>query len=292
MTNTELDAIRNDRPVDLTPTTVGSFLNSMKGELARALPKGMDADRMARVTLTAVRKAPKLALCSAQSFSAALLTATALGLEPGVNDEAYLIPYGRECTLVIGYQGFVKLFWQHPLAQFLDAHVVYQGDLFDYGYGLNPYLDHKPATVPDLDDNGNRIPTHYYAVGGLSTGAKSFVVLTPADVKALRGGKVGPDKNFKGGDPMDWMGRKTALRQLFKMLPKSVTLGHALKVDEASGSELRKAHAVQVIADAEPDAPALTVGPVTDEGEPVDQATGEIKGDPWADPTLVKQPAK
>jgi recombination protein RecT len=190
----------------------------------RALPKHMDADRLARLALTVVRqsdieahKARKpensLARCTPESFAGALLTAAALGLEPGVNQEAYLVPYKGECTLIVGYQGFAKLFWQHPLAKHLDAHAVHAKDDFDYAYGLAQYLRHKPA-------KGERGKiTHYYAVAELSTGASAFVVLTADEVKKLRGGKVGPSGNIP--DPMHWMERKTALRQLVKLLPKS-----------------------------------------------------------------------
>src|SRR5258708_3628482 len=99
----------------------------------------MNADRMARLALTVLRKTPKLANCTAESFAGSLLTAASLGLEPG-NGEAYLVPYGKECQLIIGYQGFAKLFWQHPMAAHLDAQAVYANDDFDYAYGLDPFL--------------------------------------------------------------------------------------------------------------------------------------------------------
>jgi recombination protein RecT len=63
-----------------------------------------------------------------------------------------------------------------------------------------------------------------------------FVVLTVDDVKKLRGGKTGSNGGI--ADPMHWMERKTALRQLVKMLPKSTTLARALDADEKGGHEL------------------------------------------------------
>jgi recombination protein RecT len=213
------------------PPTVGEMIQSLRPELQRALPRGMDADRLARVALTVVRKEKKLAACDPYSFAGALLTAAALGLEPGVADEAYLIPYGKECQFVIGYQGFAKLFWQHPLAQHLDAQAVHKGDVFDYGYGTDPYLRHKPANT----DRGDI--THYYAVAKLTTGGSAFVVLTADEVRQLRGGKVGSSGDIP--DPMHWMERKTAIRQLVKLLPKSTKLAQAIASDERPGSELR-----------------------------------------------------
>lgn len=231
--------------------TIGQMIQALRPELSRALPKGMDADRMARLAMTVLRTTPKLAFSTPQSFAGALLTASALGLEPGVNGEAYLVPYEdkrkgiTECQLIVGYQGYAKLFWQNPLARHLDAQAVYSNDEFDYGYGTEPFLRHKPAK----DDRGTL--NYYYAVATLSTGGSAFVVLTPLEVKRLRNGKVGASGNID--DPMKWMERKTALRQLIKTLPRSTQLNQALAVDEQLGTSLRAEQVNEAIV---PHAPA------------------------------------
>jgi recombination protein RecT len=210
--------------------SIATVIAQLQPEIARALPKHLDADRIARLALTLVRKDRNLAACTPESFAGALLTAAALGLEPGVNGEAYLVAYKGECTLIVGYQGYAKLFYQSPLARNIDAHAVYEHDDFDYEYGLTPRLHHKPA-------RGNRGDViAYYAAATLSTGASAFVVLTPEECKSLRGGKVGASGQIK--DPMRWMERKTALRQLVKLLPKSAALSAAATADERGGSEL------------------------------------------------------
>jgi recombination protein RecT len=240
--------------------SLAQLVEQMKPEIARALPKGMDADRMARLALTVLRKTPDLAKCTPDSFLGALLTASALGLEPGVDDEAYLVPYGTECTFIAGYKGIAKLFFNHPLARHLDAQAVHENDFFEYEMGLDPYLRHKPAR----GDRGK--VTEFYAVASLTTGAKFFVVLSPEDVAAIRGasGKRRPSV----ADPMHWLERKTALRQLFKLVPKSTQLHAALTSDERSGADLL-AHKVPE---------AISTGTVAqlESGEHVDVATGEI----------------
>jgi recombination protein RecT len=241
------------------PPTVAQAIAMLQPELARALPKGMDADRLARLALTLVRKDRALAECSPESFAGALLTAASLGLEPGVNGEAYLVAYKRECTLIVGYQGMAKLYFQHPLAQHIDARTVYENDEFDYAYGLDPFLNHKPTK----GERGN--VAYYYAVAKLTTGAKAFVVLTPAEVKALRGGNVGPSGRIP--DPQRWMERKTALRQLVKLLPKSTQLNQALAVDERPGRELYAELVEQRHQIEAPPQPAPAG---------VDQVTGEV----------------
>jgi len=265
-------------------------LAALQPEIAKALPVHMNAQRMARIVMTEIRKNPKLAECTFESFAGALLTSSALGLEPGLNGEAYLVPYGRECQFIVGYQGLVKLFWQHPLAAHIDAQAVFAGDDFDYAYGLHPFLRHKPA-LGDRDE-----VTCYYAVARLTTGAKAFVVLSPEQVKALRQGKVGPDSRFKAGDPMRWMERKTALRQLIKTLPRSTQLNQAIEVDEVKGSTLRNRQIARdqfvaglpAVPDMAPHAPA----PEARQDVPpagVDASTGEA-GPEYVDPLEEEPP--
>jgi recombination protein RecT len=272
---------RRQQEQQAAATELSRFLQDMAPQIARALPKGLDADRVTRLALTAARKTPDLLKCSQESFAGALLTASALGLEPDVNGEAYLIPYGAECTFVAGYQGLAKLYYQHPLARDLWAETVYEGDDFDWAKGTDRYIRHRPAPVKDRGQ-----PTHYYAVAELANGAKPFEVLTADEVKELRKGKVGPDPKFKGGDPMRWMERKTALRQLFKLTPKSVNLQRAIDRDERAGTELYRdlrdgrdtapAAIEGQVVPAGPDGPAYVAGT----GEVVDPGPGTDVQDP------------
>lgn len=260
-----------DRVGQQTATpTVGQFIQQLVPEIQRALPKGLDADRIARLALTVVRKDAALARCAPGSFAGALLTAAALGLEPGVNGEAYLVAYKGECTLIVGYAGLAKLYYQHPLAKTLECNAVHEHDTFEYEYGTAPYLRFRKA-------RGDRGPvTDFYALATLTTGAVAFVVLTPDEVKQLRG------KSSGGGiaDPQGWMSKKTALRQLFKLLPKSTTLQYALDVDDRAGSEL-------VAADVPLDMPALEAD--VDTGEVLTGQVEEPDAPAW--PTTAAVPA-
>ena len=250
--------------------TMAQVIARLQPELARALPVHLNADRMARLALTCIRKDLALAECSPESFAGALLTAAALGLEVGVSGEAYLVAYKKECTLIVGYQGMAKLFYQHPMAQYLDTQTVYSNDEFDYAYGLDPFLRHKPF----LGDVRGSIVA-YYAVAKLTTGASAFVVLSPEEVKKLRNGNVGPSGRIP--DPQRWMERKTALRQLVKLLPKSTQLVQALAVDEKAGRELQ-AELIAQRQQIEAPAPA-GVNRATGEAGPAYQQGGPVGGE-------------
>lgn len=247
---------------------VARFIEKLGPQMARALPAHLTADRMTRLALTAVRTTPALATCSEVSLAGALLTAAAMGLEPNTPAaECYLVPYSGEVQFQLGYQGMAKLFWQHPLAAQLECEAVYEKDQFSYAYGSNAHLTFVPNKR--APDRGEVI--YYFAFAKLTTGAEAFVVLTPEECKALRQGKVGPDPRFKGGDPMHWMERKTALRQLFKLLPKTPTMAQAVEADDkSSGTELYRAAAAQRV-DYIPDNTELPAIEGT-----LDTSTGEV----------------
>lgn len=222
------------------PQTIAQFIEAMKGEMARALPKHLNPDRLARIALTEVRRTPRLAQCTQPSFGGALMTCAQLGLEPGVTGEAYLIPRKNgnltrqaghdvyEVQLTIGYQGMAKLFWQSPLAKSLDSQAVYENDDFEYEYGLNPKLRHKPS----LGDRGAAIA--YYSVATLTNGGFAFIVLSRTDVEVIRiRSKAGMgEKDSPWKTDYDEMAKKTCMRRMFKLLPKSPELARALSQDE------------------------------------------------------------
>lgn len=246
--------------------TVVEFIKGHSQMIAESLPQHLSSERFVRLALTSMRKTPKLQECSPQSFIGALLTASALGLEPDVAGECYLVPYndrrrGMETQLIVGYQGVAKLFWQHPMARHLEAEAVHEQDVFDWQKGTDAYLKFRPAS----GDRGKVIA--YYALASLSNGATEFVVLTPNEVKLLRGGKEGTSGDIP--DPQRWMERKTVLKQLLKLLPKSVLLAQALRVDEQTGSSLAAAGAAKAITQGEvmADLPAIPSEP-----EPPDAA--------------------
>src|SRR6185369_8569019 len=87
------------------PDPARDLITSMKGEFEAALPKALPLDLFMRVTLTGFRKTPNLLNCSRKSLLGALLETARLGLEP-CTEQAYLIPFKNECTLVVGYQGY------------------------------------------------------------------------------------------------------------------------------------------------------------------------------------------
>lgn len=208
------------------------LIERQKPEIARALHgTALDPERFTRVALTVVRQSPKLQRCRPESMLGALMTAAQLGLEPGPLGEAYLVPFGEQVTFIPGYRGLLKLAWNSGQLRHISARVVCEADEFDYAYGLNPDLTHKPAR----GDRGG--VTDVYACAVLRDGGAEFEVLSVADVEAIRRrSRAATD----GPWVTDWeaMARKTAVRQLAKWLPMATVLNRAIAAEGSVRTEL------------------------------------------------------
>lgn len=248
-------------PANKQRRTLGGELLKLKPEIAKALPKHLDADRMTRIALTALRTTPKLNECTLPSFLGSVLTLAQLGLEPNTPaGHAYLIPRENkrtgkmECTTIIGYEGLLDLVYRGGKVALVYAHVVREGDVFDYDYGLNRKLVHKPV-APD------EAPlTHVYAVAELLSGHKAFVVLTREQVERRKKSAFIYRDSPWNTHP-DEMWKKTAVRALTKYLPRSSDVAQAAAFDEApeygrqtealppEAREALEAHAIDVDGD-------------------------------------------
>lgn len=215
---------------------LAGLVQRMAPELSRALPKHVNADRMARIVLTALRINPKLAETSEASFLGAVLTAAQLGLEVNTPlGHAYLIPYGRECQLIIGYQGMIDLARRSGAITNLVAYAVHEGDEFVYTLGLEPTLEHEPSRAADRD---RKPVSHVYAVAHQKDGPPIFVVLTWSEVMARRA-RSRSANNGPWKTDTTAMALKTAVRQLWKWLPKSIEMQRAAALEAVDDTQVR-----------------------------------------------------
>lgn len=210
-----------------------SFLDKLKPQLAHALPKHLNADRMARLAMTAFSTTPDLQRCTPTSIAGSLMTAGQLGLEPGVNGQGYLIPYHDRknnrfiCTFVPGWKGLVDLVARSGRASVWTG-VAMPGDEFDYQLGDSPFCRHNPG------DEVNGEWTHVYAIGRVRDAQMPVIeVWKRAKVmKHLKAyNKVG-DRHYanQGENNFEMYGRKVALLQVLKYMPQSVELATAVRI--------------------------------------------------------------
>lgn len=209
--------------------TMKNYIEMYQGEIAKALPAVITPERFTRIATTAITQNAKLAECDPKSFVGALLTAAQLGLEPNTPlGQAYLIPYGTQCQFQIGYKGMIDLANRSGEIKSIEAHIVYENDDFDFEYGLNPKLVHKPAK------SNKGAPAWVYAVFHLTNGGYAFEVMSYEDCLA-HGKKY--SKTFNNGPwktSPEQMAKKTVLKQVLKYAPLKSEFFRGVAVDETT----------------------------------------------------------
>lgn len=206
------------KPKTKAPIIVQQVLSDQfKKQLALAVPKHLNADRMARIAATEVRKNKALLNTEPTSFLGSVMQAAQLGLEPGsALGQAYLVPYGNQCQLIIGYKGMIDLARRSGQVLSLNAYAVREGDDFSFQLGLKPDIHH----VPSLEADRIKKPiTYVYAVATLKGGGYQFEVMSRAEVEAVRA--KAKSKNI-WNTYFEEMAKKTVIRRLFKYLPVSI----------------------------------------------------------------------
>lgn len=162
-----------------------------------------------------------LASCEPVSIRNAIvnISLTGLTLNPALK-YAYLIPRGGKCILDISYMGMIKLLTDAGSVKNIDAGVIYANDKYDYRRGTDPYFKHVPA----LTNKGDKIGA--YAIAFLRDGGFQFEIMGRDEIEKIRNTsesfknektrKYSPWENWE-----DEMWKKTVLKRLFKLLPKT-----------------------------------------------------------------------
>lgn len=251
MSSQALKEVATGHKVDLATLKpkeqIAYLLNQKKSELAKMLPKHLNAERLMKVAQIAATTTPALAKCDVASLVGAIGQCAQMGLEPNtVLGHAYLVPFntkrkdgnGNErwvnsVQVIIGYKGLIDLARRSGQIVSIAAHEVCANDHFEMVYGLDEKLEHKPG----LADRGPVIG--FYAVAKLVGGGHAFEFMPMRDVEEIRDNSQGWQQavKFKKQDSHPWgahfveMGRKTVIRRLAKYLPLSIEFQTAATLD-------------------------------------------------------------
>lgn len=245
--------------------------SNARDQLSAVAAKHMNPERMMRVLANAIRTTPKLGECEPMSLLGALMQCASLGIEPNtILGQAYLIPFGKDVQLVVGYKGLIDLARRSGNITSISANIHYSDDeLWEYEEGTEARLRHRPGMM-----KGEKL--HAYAIAKFTDGGHGYVVLPWAHVEKIRdesqgyqtAKRYGKLKSSPWVKHEDEMAKKTAIRALAKYLPLSVEksdLADAMQTDESR-------------ADFRAFAMDPTAG-VQIDGETVDAESGEVMND-------------
>ena len=254
--------------------TMQAYIEAMEPAIKKALPSVITPERFTRMVLSALSSTPKLAECSPQSFLAAMMTAAQLGVEPNTAlGQAYLLPYRNhgqmECQFQLGYKGLIDLAYRSGEVSVIQAHTVYENDVFEYELGMDPKLRHVPAKA----DRGEAVA--YYAMFKTKDGGYGFEVMSVDDVQrhAQRYSKSYGSGSSPWRSNFDEMAKKTVLKRALKYAPLKSDFVRGVAQDETIKAELSdEMYAV-------PDETVFEAEGEEIDSTAVDTGTGEVIGD-------------
>lgn len=217
--------------------------------LAALMGSEGEAKRIYLAALNVVSKNKTLLDCSPSSVFQALMQCAELKLYPGPLNEAAIVPFWNsskkcfEATFMPQYQGLIKLAMNSGHLVDIETNVVCEGDHFFYEFGSKKVLEFRRT----LGERGKMIAA--YALVTLRSGGKMFEVMSAEDIFKIRARSKTWQKDqekrttksiWSQEDIEHWMWRKTVLKQLLKLIPKSIELAQAIQSDDLEGEEESK----------------------------------------------------
>jgi recombination protein RecT len=226
-------------------STVSGFSNVLKNyekSIASLLQNkyGISVEQFYITCVNAVKKNPKLLNCDPKSLFGAILLSAECGLRPNTEEQhAFIIPYKGEAKFQVGYKGLIEMMYRNPRVKKIYAEAVFEKDDFDYWYGLNPDLKHKPYRGID---KGKLLCV--YAICKLDDGESIFTVVERAEldkIKSFSQGATSDNSKYSpynnGTDIHHFMEIKSAIKKLSKMIPKAGVIEISKAVDYDSRFE-------------------------------------------------------
>lgn len=213
------DGLAKSQQIQSFPTMIQLY----EQEVAKALPAHLkeNVGRYTRLALTQYKQTPKLAECDPRSIFAGVILASQLGLELGVMGHGWLVPYGGQAQFIPGWRGIVDLVHRSGRAMVWTG-CVFEGDVFDFQLGDNPYVRHRPSGLNDDDDSKIIAAYSIGKIKGMDYSIVECWPITKIKRHLERYNKVG--KRHYAYENMEMYARKVVLLQTIKYLPASVEL--------------------------------------------------------------------
>ena len=218
-----------NQQIEKKETAISVFQNQL-GKYEKAVSDllgnkyGISPQEFMVKVVNAVKKSPDLLKCSPQSLFGSILYFAEIGLPFNTPEGfGYILPYSlkgqMEATPIIGYKGLIEMAYRNTKVKSIRIQSVYENDLFDYEYGTQEYIKHKPASV----NRGNLVAV--YSIAQIEGINPLFVVVHKSELDKIQklsksgGSQYSPYNN--GTDVFNIMQSKVAIKLLFKTLPKT-----------------------------------------------------------------------
>lgn len=211
---------------------VQQWVDQSQARFLQLIPQGIDGARWFEILKSEVGGNPDLRNCEPESVFRAAIEAAKLGLDfSGTLQQAHLIPYGKKCTLIVGFRGLMALMRKgDPNIQTIEARVVRKNDTLL----LDDSILHFRSEP--LAENRGEIRGVFARII-YADGSQAYEVMTQAEVEKIR--NMGKYKNAVWNDHWEAMARKTVIRRLAKYVPLDTVTRDAISKLEQDEFEIQ-----------------------------------------------------
>ena len=217
MTGTQLSTVK---PMDRFKQEL-----AIRGPMLKdLLPAHVKVEKFNAIVIAAVGANPELLECDRGSLLKACVQAAELGLSlnPTMAEGDILKVWNgktkkNDAQFRPRYMGLMKLARQSGEVLSIESRIVREGDMFDWEYGIEKKLRHKPSGKGEL--------THAYCIWKLKDGTVEFEVMDREQVMKIRNRSSAKTKDGDVFGPWktdeEEMWRKTVVRRASKYMPRS-----------------------------------------------------------------------
>jgi phage RecT family recombinase len=152
-------------------TKLLDVLRKYEGPIKALIGRTLDPVRFSQLAVSAIKSNPALAGCSPSSFMNSVLLAMQMGVEIR-RDSAYLIPFGKQCQLLLDYKAKISLARRGGKVGGIQAVSIRERDDFESWYDERGFhVHHRPSPkgqVRSAEERGALIGVYAFAelIGG------------------------------------------------------------------------------------------------------------------------------
>lgn len=217
----EENKVKPETPIVIFQNNLGKYEQTIADLLGTKY--GISAKEFMVKVMNAIIKSPDLLKCTPQSLFGSVLYFAEVGLPFNTPEGfGYILPNQVngtwEATPIIGYKGLIEIAYRNPKMKSMRIQAVYEKDEFDYEYGTNEYIKHKPTKEAQRGKL-----TCVYAIANIEGNTPLFVVVNKAELDEIQKLSKSADNKYYNSkaDVFNIMQSKVAIKLLFKTLPKT-----------------------------------------------------------------------
>jgi recombination protein RecT len=225
------------KPPPPKPVSLAETIKAKQASFADVATKYLTPERLVKLALVAITKMPDLQKVPAQEIVAELINCARLGLEPNVEGGRWLLPFKRgsddgtryELVAVTDYRGLIDIARRSGEVLSIHADIVRANDVWEYWVGSDgPTLVHL-RHVRATGDRGAIAGA--FAIVRLRNGEVQAEFLTTEQINDAKSRSRGASSKFSPWQrDFDAMAKKTAIRRLYNLLPKTPEIQAAREV--------------------------------------------------------------